>query len=338
MARFPAFVLLLIAAGVLGATATPAQRLRGAAPNSTGKRPSLATLAGINATILSDIATRILPLIPNIALEAKEGLEPPPGWKAVADKLRQSWTQALPEITLFGQALADDDVSDWEEPLLQTPWQILSLASQATHQVLRGETSDLREVIAAKVLRVDPVLWQYFQSHPAHDNNTNNYTDLMGVLQEAFTEKTAELQNPSLTRASGFMPNPPECASLVGNIFSSYIDVEKNLVYASTDCSAPSEDDLAGECTLDVVDAMSSLAQALASAADSKFDCFNVDMSCMVHVARVVQGLWETARYEIRAQSDCSDWRAVDCVEDLLGAVHALAKASKSLANVRCEP
>jgi len=54
----------------------------------------------------------------------------------------------------------------------------------------------------------------------------------------------------------------------------------------------------------------------------------------MVHAARVVQGLWETARYDISAQSDCRDWRAVDCVEELLGAVHALAKASKSLSLV----
>jgi hypothetical protein len=328
MARLSALVPLLLAAGALGAPralATPAQRLRGAAPNATG-RPSLSALARVNATILSDIATGILPLLPSIALEAKEGSEPK-GWKAAADNIRQSWTQALPEVTLFGQALADDGVADQEVPLLQTPWQMLSLASQATHQVLRGEALDLMAAIAGKALRVDPVLHEHFQSAPS-----NNYTDLEGVLQEAFTEKTAELHNAG---ASGFMPNAPGCASNIGDIYSSYVDAETSLAFASADCALDCAEKICSplDCASDVANAMSSLAKALASFAASKFNCFNVGTGCMVHVARVVQRLWETALYDIAAQADCSAG-TVYCVSDLLSAVNALAEASKSIHGV----
>jgi len=234
---------------------------------------------------------------------------------------------ALPEVTLFGQALADDGVADQEVPLLQTPWQILSLASQAMHQVLRGEASDLMAAIAGKALRVDPVLHQYFQSALLG----NNYTDLVGVLQEAFREKTAELHN---TSASGFMPNAPSCASLIGKIYSSYVDAEASLAYASRDCSVSPRHHDAIDCTADVANAMSSLAQALASFAESKFSCFNVDTVCMAHIARVVQRLSETALYDISAQADCSARVPVYCVSDLLGAVNALAEASTSLNSV----
>jgi hypothetical protein len=337
MARLSALVPLLLAAGALGAPrapATPAQRLRGAAPNATG-RPSLSALARVNATILSDIATGILPLLPSIALEAKEGLEPP-GWKAAAERIRQSWTQALPEVTLFGQALADDGVADQEVPLLQAPWQILSLASQAMHNVLRGEASDLMAAIAGNALRMDPVLHQRFQSAPftPFHSTSNNYTDLVDVLQEAFTEKAAELHN---TGASGFMPNALACASLIGKIYSSYIDAEMSLAYASTDCSPKARDYDAIDCAADVANAMSSLAQAIASFSKTKFNCFNVDTGCMTEAATVVQRLWETASHDISAQADCSAG-TVWCVSDLLGAVNALAEASTSLHGVgeRC--
>jgi hypothetical protein len=337
MARLSALVPLLLAAGALGAPrapATPAQRLRGAAPNATG-RPSLSALARVNATILSDIATGILPLLPSIALEAKEGLEPP-GWKAAAERIRQSWTQALPEVTLFGQALADDGVADQEVPLLQAPWQILSLASQAMHDVLRGEASDLMAAIAGNALRMDPVLHQRFQSAPftPFHSTSNNYTDLVDVLQEAFTEKAAELRN---TGASGFMPNALACASLIGKIYSSYIEAEASLAYASTDCSPKARDYDALDCAADVANAMSSLAQAIASFSKTKFNCFNVDTGCMTEAATVVQRLWETASHDISAQADCSVG-TVWCVSDLLGAVNALAEASTSLHGVgeRC--
>merc|ERR1712228_532736 len=232
----------------------------------------------------------------------------------------------------FGQALADDGVADQEVPLLQAPWQILSLASQAMHDVLRGEASDLMAAIAGKAVRMDPVLHQRFQSAPFH-STSNNYTDLVDVLQEAFTEKAAELHN---TGASGSMPNALAWASLIGKIYSSYIEAEASLAYASTDCSRDAID-----CAADVANAMSSLAQAIASFPKTKFNCFNVDTGCMTDAATVVQRLWETASYDISAQADCSrllPYRPGWCVSDLLGAVNALAEASTSLHGVgeRC--
>merc|ERR1711920_645078 len=102
---------------------------------------------------------------------------------------------------------------------------------------------------------------------------------------------------------------------------------EKSLAYASMDCSESPRHHDAIDCTADVADGMASLARALTSFADSKFNCFNVNTGCMVHVARVVQRLWETALYDIAAQADCSAG-TVYCVSDLLSAVNALGEAS----------
>merc|ERR1711920_737653 len=146
----------------------------------------------------------------------------------------------------------------------------------------------------------DPVLHQRFQSAPftPFHSTSNNYTDLVDVLQEAFTEKAAELHN---TGASGSMPNALACASLIGKIYSSYIEAEASLAYASTDCSPKARDYDALDCAADVANAMSSLAQAIASFSKTKFNCFNVDTGCMTVAATVVQRLWETASYDISA-------------------------------------